>query len=104
MTRFNMLSIIAASALMISGGALAATTQPAAGQQPDGIPATTQQSTLTRSAVEAAAAKRAPADGINNTQSAAPSGKALSRDQVRAQTKAAEKSARGFPDQSGNAK
>ncbi len=104
MTRFNMLSIVAAAALMVSGGAFAASGQPASGQQPDGIPAASQASTQSRQAVEAAAAKQAPADGVQNAQGAAPSGKALTRNQVRAQTKAAEQGARGFPDQSGNAK
>lgn len=103
MIKLNTLTAVAASALLLSFGAYAASSQPADGNQPYANTTATTNSKVQRSAVKAEAIKNAPADGIQNAKSAAaPNGKALTRAQVKQQTQAAEQANHGFADQTGD--
>lgn len=104
MNKFLASSTAMAAALLLGAGAFAASAQPDTGQEPfvDGAPA--GASTQTRSAVEAQAAQTPPADGDFSAKGQAASKGKLTREQVRQQTRAAEKAAHGFPDKSGDSR
>lgn len=101
MIKFTTIAAVAACASLLSLGAFAA--QPADGNQPYASASASTSSNVQRSAVEANAAKHAPADGMQNAKSAvAPSGQAATRAQVKQATQAAEQAKGGFADAVGN--
>ncbi len=101
MTSLRSAIAIAATAALLSGPALAAAPQPAAGAQPlfNGV-ATTSASTLQRAAVRADAIAHAPAAGEMNLQAPQAAG-TLTRAQVREATLQALR--RGFHVRTGDA-
>lgn len=104
MNKFLASGATMAAALLFATGAIAASAQPDSGQEPYADETPTGTSTLTRSAVEAQAVRTPPADGDFNAQGKAAPRSTLTREQVRAQTRQAEKAAHGFPDKSGESR
>lgn len=93
MTKFNASIVAAAAALFVSGGAMAATLQPAAGNLPF-VNTPVAASTLTRSAVEAQATVNRPAAGQHSAWALQdPAQSTLTRSAVEAQAAADEPAA-----------
>lgn len=101
MSKFNTIATAIAAALFVSTGAVAASAQPAAGEQPEFNTVSTQSDT-TRSAVEAEAAAELPADGQASAHpDAAAPASTLTRAQVEAEVSQEEAAKGEFPDASG---
>ena len=102
MTKFHqyIAASAAVAACLLSGGALAATLSPAAGEAPYFNRPTVVTSQLQRQAVEAQAAAHPPAAGEWSAQDPAPA-QSLSRAQVVQATVQAAKTLGGFPAASG---
>lgn len=91
MTKLNTILAAVAAALFMSGGAMAASLQPAAGEAPFFNEAPVSTSTVTRSAVEAQASAARPAAGnlpITSRVAANDPASTLTRAEVRAQAAA----------------
>ena len=103
MTKFNAFVATAVAAVFVSGGAMAAALQPAAGEAPfmHEIAIRTNP-TLTRAAVEAQAVQHMPADGQYSAQRAAPAAPStLTRSEVEGQVARDARRTHKFPDASG---
>ena len=89
MTKFNASIAAAAAALLLSGNAFAASLQPAAGEGPFFNEQPTVSSSLQRADVRADASGHMPAAGELNAQADAVQGSAVTRAEVRQQTREA---------------
>ena len=87
MTKFNASIAAAAAALLLSGNAFAASLQPAAGEGPFFNEQPTVSSSLQRADVRADASGHMPAAGELNAQADAVQGSAVTRAEVRQQTR-----------------
>lgn len=102
MSKLNITLPAVIATLFVAGGAMAASLQPAAGEQPYFSEPVIASSTVSRAEVAAQAAAHTPAAGeMTATADAADTGNTISRAQIRNETAAAASELGHFPAASG---